>query len=94
MAPKGKDKKSKKNEEVLDFETGLERLQEIVERLEKQDLPLEQAVSLFEEGMKLSNHCAKLLQKAEERIKVLIKDQESGQIVEKELDDIEQDLTL
>ncbi len=94
MAPKGKDKKSKKNEEVLDFETGLERLQEIVERLEKQDLPLEQAVSLFEEGMKLSNHCAKLLQKAEERIKVLVKDQESGQIVEKELDDIEQDLTL
>jgi exodeoxyribonuclease VII small subunit len=42
---------------VADFESRLGDLESIVERLEKGDLPLEESVRLFEEGIKLSESC-------------------------------------
>lgn len=55
------------------FEKNLERLDAIVRQLEDADLPLEKALQLYEEGMKLSAVCHQQLQEAEGRVEVLIK---------------------
>jgi exodeoxyribonuclease VII small subunit len=55
------------------FEKNLERLDAIVRQLEDADLPLEKALQIYEEGMKLSEVCQKQLQEAEGRIQVLMK---------------------
>lgn len=55
------------------FEDCLKRLEEIVERLEKGDLSLEESLALFEEGMKLSNSCRGELDQAEGKIEILLK---------------------
>jgi exodeoxyribonuclease VII small subunit len=62
------------------FEQGLERLEQIVQELEKGDLALERALELFEEGMKLSAACRKKLEEAENRVEVLLK-KNDGKIV-------------
>ena len=56
------------------FEDNLHRLEEIVESLEKGDVPLDQALNLYEEGIRLSRLCAERLKEAELRIKKLGKD--------------------
>lgn len=55
------------------FEKNVERLDAIVQQLEDADLPLEKALQLYEEGMKLSEVCQKQLQEAEGRIQILMK---------------------
>ncbi len=55
------------------FEECLQRLEKIVDELEKGDLPLEQALKLFEEGMELSNSCRKELESAEGKVEILLK---------------------
>lgn len=55
------------------FEKNLERLDSIVRQLEDADLPLEKALQLYEEGMKLSEVCHKQLQEAEGRVQILMK---------------------
>jgi len=62
------------------FEKNLERLDTIVHQLEDVDLPLEKALQLYEEGMKLSEVCQKQLQEAEGRIQILAK-RAGGKIV-------------
>jgi exodeoxyribonuclease VII small subunit len=57
----------------LSFEAGLERLEIIVAELEQGNLPLEKALSLFEEGVQLSTGCRKKLEEAECRVEVLLK---------------------
>lgn len=59
------------------FEKGLEALEEIVKRLEAGDLPLEEALALFERGMNLSAACRKQLQEAEARVEVLVRQGEN-----------------
>jgi exodeoxyribonuclease VII small subunit len=49
--------KPKTQEGAPKFEECLQRLEQIVEQLEKGDIPLEQSLALFEEGMKLSQAC-------------------------------------
>ncbi len=56
-----------------DFEKALNRLSAIVSSLEKGDLPLEESLQLFEEGVKLSRYCSDRLEEAERRIDVLVK---------------------
>ncbi|HET9178388.1 MAG TPA: exodeoxyribonuclease VII small subunit [Terriglobia bacterium] len=55
------------------FEKNIERLEAIVRQLDDANLPLEQALQIYEEGMKLSEVCQKQLQEAECRIQVLMK---------------------
>jgi exodeoxyribonuclease VII small subunit len=55
------------------FEECLQRLEEIVLQLERGDLPLEQALKLFEEGVGLSNSCRKELEEAEGKVEILLK---------------------
>ena len=58
----------------LSFEGALQRLEEIVERLEGGDLPLEEALAVFEEGVGLSRRCAGELDAAEQRIEALVRE--------------------
>ena len=60
-----------KKSEVISFETRLERLSEIVERLEDEDLPLEQGVALYKEGTALAKACSEQLDKARNEIRVV-----------------------
>jgi exodeoxyribonuclease VII small subunit len=55
------------------FEECLQRLEKIVQELEKGDAPLEQSLTLFEEGMKLSLTCRKELEQAEGKVEILLK---------------------
>jgi exodeoxyribonuclease VII small subunit len=55
------------------FEAALARLEDIVKELETGDLPLEQSLKLFEEGIKLSRLCNKRLEDAERRVEILLK---------------------
>jgi exodeoxyribonuclease VII small subunit len=57
---------------MADFERKLTDLEAVVERLEQGDLPLEESVRLFEEGMKLSESCKQELEAAEGRIQILM----------------------
>lgn len=55
------------------FEKNLERLDVIVRQLEDAELPLEKALQLYEEGMKLSEVCHRQLEEAEGRIEILVR---------------------
>jgi len=56
-----------------EFEKSLTRLEEVVKRLESPDLSLDEAMKLFEEGVKLSRDCQKQLEEAEGRVEILLK---------------------
>lgn len=55
------------------FEKNLQRLDSIVQQLDDAELPLEKALVLYEEGMKLSEVCHKQLEEAEGRVEILMK---------------------
>lgn len=67
---------SKKEQEIT-FEEAIERLEVIVSQLENGDVPLEKAIDLFQEGMKMSQLCGAKLEQVEKKIEVLI-ESESG----------------
>jgi exodeoxyribonuclease VII small subunit len=58
------------------FEAALARLEEIVQQLEKGELPLEQSLKMFEEGIKLARVCHARLEEAERKVEILLKDKE------------------
>jgi len=55
-------------EQELSFEQSLARLDEIVRHLEKGDLPLNDSLSLFEEGTGLIRRCGTMLDEAEQKV--------------------------
>lgn len=55
-----------------DFEKTLAELERIIARLEEGDLPLEESVKQFERGMALLKDCQKTLNRAEQKVKILI----------------------
>lgn len=61
------------------FEDALKKLEAIVDKLERGDLPLEASLKAFEEAVKLSRICTKMLDDAEKKIEILMKD-ESGKL--------------
>ena len=67
-----------KQENNKDFETSLKKLEEIVSDLENGDLPLEQSIKTFEEGVKLTKHCQNLLSKAELKIQKLVESKDGS----------------
>jgi exodeoxyribonuclease VII small subunit len=58
----------------LKFEECLARLEQIVAALESGNLPLEESLKVFEEGVGLARHCGRYLEDAERRIEMLAKD--------------------
>ena len=57
-----------KTKKEISFEEQLKRLEEIVEALDKSDAPLDELLSIFEEGMKLAQSCREFLEKAEQKV--------------------------
>lgn len=55
----------------MKFEDAIQRLGEIVRALESGEASLDDSISLFEEGMKLSKRCTELLEKAEQKVRFL-----------------------
>ena len=55
------------------FEECLQQLEKIVEQLERGDLPLEQSLKLFEDGVGLPNSCRQELEAAEGKVEILMK---------------------
>jgi len=60
------------------FEDSLKKLESIVDQLERGDLPLEDSIKLFEEGVNLSNACKKELETAEGKVQVLLKQRDGS----------------
>lgn len=56
------------------FEEALKRLEEIVQRLERGELPLEESLTCYEEGIRLSRFCHQKLEEAERKIETLVRD--------------------
>ena len=61
------------DERELGFDQVLERLHKIVTRIEQGNLPLEQALSLFEDGVRLSRRGSTILDATEQRIELLVR---------------------
>jgi exodeoxyribonuclease VII small subunit len=68
------------------FEASLERLTNIVDRLENGDLGLEESLALFEEGIRLARNAQERLDAAEKRVEELIAADQDGEPVSRELD--------
>ena len=64
------------------FEENIENLENIVTELEKGNLNLDESIKKFEEGMKISRDCTKILEDAEKKITILL--EKDGEIVEEE----------
>ena len=56
-----------------DFETSLKELEEIVEQLETSDLTLDETLAKYENGIKMYKQCYQILEKAEKKINILLK---------------------
>lgn len=67
------------------FEESIRRLAEIVERLERGDLPLEQSLLLFEEGVRLARASQAELDQAEKKVEELLSVSADGELVTREI---------
>lgn len=56
-----------------DFEQALAELEALVDRLERGDLPLDEALKTFERGVELTRHCQDSLKAAQQRVEILLK---------------------
>ena len=70
-----------KNPEV-DFEKALAELEKIVETMEKGDLTLEESLKQFERGISLTRGCQKALVEAEQKVQILTRDSEAGELAD------------
>ena len=64
-----------KSKEELSFETAMDQLEEIVEKLEEGEVPLEKALEFYQKGMDLSKYCHDTLQKAEDQLTKMMTDE-------------------
>ncbi|ADQ14819.1 exodeoxyribonuclease VII small subunit [Halanaerobium hydrogeniformans] len=69
-----KEKENEKVAEDLNFETALEDLEKIVDKLEKGGLSLDQTLEEFSRGMKLLKFCHDKLDKAEKKVEIMLKE--------------------
>ncbi len=70
----------KTTEEKPDFETALAELEELVERMEKGELSLEDSLRDFERGVELTRFCQQALKEAEQKVQILSKDGGEGEL--------------
>ncbi len=79
-----------KQKREISYEDGIEKLEEIIQALERNEIPLDQALSLFQEGIALVNHCNSVLDQAEQKMKVLL--QGAEQIITEDFNRTKDDL--
>lgn len=78
---KSEGKRGRADAQAISFEDSVKRLTEIVERLESGDLPLEDSLRLFEEGIQLARSSQARLDAAEQRVEELLGVDENGEPV-------------
>ncbi|MFK8049191.1 MAG: exodeoxyribonuclease VII small subunit [Halioglobus sp.] len=66
------DKKASTSEDIVSFETSLEKLEELVSTMETGDISLEESLKCFEEGIKLTRKAQKALIEAEQKVQSLM----------------------
>lgn len=71
------------NIDKMSYEKGIERLEQIVNDLDQNKIPLEQALELFQEGIGLVRHCNNILDSAEAKVKILLEDNEQDLLMTK-----------
>ncbi|MBQ2469436.1 MAG: exodeoxyribonuclease VII small subunit [Clostridia bacterium] len=76
---------AEKKIEDLSFEEALKRLEETVHALESGAVPLDESLKLFEEGVALVKFCNSKLDKAEQKVRILLRDEE-GNMKETEME--------
>lgn len=59
----------------ISFEKAMERLEQIVERLESGDINLEESLKAYQEGIMLSQYCNKILEEAEGKVVMIMKEE-------------------
>jgi len=62
----------------MSFEQALEQLEDIVDNLERGDVPLEQSIRIYERGEALKKHCEKLLKSAENKVEKIRLDRDGA----------------
>ena len=67
-----------KKDKQIEFEEAFKRLEDIVNKMESGDLSLEESMTLFEEGIKLTETCKSRLEAAEQKIQLLTKDSDGN----------------
>ena len=65
-----------------DFEKAFQNLEKIVQRLESEELPLDESLQLFEEGIKLSRFCHQRLEEVEKKIELILADAKGQPVTE------------
>jgi len=78
--PKKSSKKTSNHAAPADFEKALNELEGLVEKMEKGELSLEQALTDFQRGIELSRICQDTLKAAEQKVQILIEQGENGQL--------------
>ncbi|MCB0393312.1 MAG: exodeoxyribonuclease VII small subunit [Bdellovibrionales bacterium] len=68
----------------MDFEVKLKKLEDIVGKMESSDLPLDESLKLFEEGVRLSKECNTQLAEAEQKVKQLLSVDANGNAITKD----------
>ena len=63
------------SESKFNYEKSLKQLEQIVQKLEDENTPLEKAIELFTEGKKLADLCLKKLTELEKKVQILMEDQ-------------------
>ncbi|MCB1584185.1 MAG: exodeoxyribonuclease VII small subunit [Marinicella sp.] len=58
------------------FENNLEKLSAIIEKMEQQDVGLEESLKLYEQGIQLTRKCQKIIDEAEQKIAQLMEDKD------------------
>jgi exodeoxyribonuclease VII small subunit len=72
---------AKKTPQEPDFETALQELETLVEKMEQGELSLEESLSHFERGVKLSSTCQQALKAAEQKVEILMQKNAREEIV-------------
>lgn len=66
-----------KNFEDMNFEDAMDKLERIVNELDKGEAPLDESLSLFEEGVKLTKFCTEKIESARQKVKILTDGEET-----------------
>ncbi|GEK91348.1 exodeoxyribonuclease VII small subunit [Alkalibacterium kapii] len=64
------------------FDEAIKELEMIVQKLEQGDVPLEEALDQFQEGIKLSRHCKRIVEDAEKTVTKMVNENGSEEILE------------
>jgi len=73
---------TKKNPATPDFELAMKELEALVERLERGELPLEDALKQFERGVELTATCQAALKSAEQKVEILLKKSGASEVAD------------